>query len=233
MIQLPRKRQFLLPRRQRGFLLNPYRFGVGGGGTPVIQSFATSIQTADTTSHPINMPSGIVAGDTLLLVFSKNGGAAPTTPAGWSIVEAQADSSSAFHLTVFKKTAAGGDTVTVTTAAERSAAVCMRVSPATAVYASKTTQAATNAPDCPSLSPGIGAVPFLWLACYSAFADNMVSVAPSGYTIVGAVNSTVGSSGASCSVCEKTSTASSEDPGTATSGATARRQALITLGVKD
>lgn len=205
-----------------------------GGGTPVLVTSATSTQTSDTTSHPINMPSGIVAGNSLLLTFSVDTGTLPATPAGWTVVDSQVAPSSAFYSIIFKKTAEGGDTVTVTTVgAERSAAICMRISPATHMYVSKTTQGDTTSPDCPSLSPGVGINSFLWLACYASSADNTVTAPPSGYTTVAAVNSTSATNGVSCSVCQKTSTASSEDPGTATSGPTGRSQVLMTLGIRD
>lgn len=45
MIWLPPKRGLVLPSKQRGFLLNPYRFG-GGGGSYGLDSYATGLWAA-------------------------------------------------------------------------------------------------------------------------------------------------------------------------------------------
>ncbi|PZM90183.1 MAG: hypothetical protein DIU79_14460, partial [Actinobacteria bacterium] len=75
-------------------------------------SGATS--TSDTTSHPITLPSGIQAGDLLIVVFSVDGNPTVTAPADWYKL-GQASNGTAVTGAVFWKFAEGGDTLTLTT----------------------------------------------------------------------------------------------------------------------
>jgi hypothetical protein len=61
-----------LRSRQRGFLLDPYRFGAGGGSPPTFKSSAA------------NGIGTVANGDFVRLFFLGAGAAAPSAPSGWT-----------------------------------------------------------------------------------------------------------------------------------------------------
>lgn len=113
---------------------------------PVVEATASTNYSADQTSHVINLPSGITAGDLLLVWFCWDGNAASvTTPSGWTAGTStltQTDRSILFY-----KTASGseGSTVTITTSAsESSSAVAFRISAWTSITISESTNASSS-----------------------------------------------------------------------------------------
>src|SRR4051812_5238546 len=84
---------------------------------PVVAGRASGAQTSTVTSHPVTLPSGIVAGDLLVVVFafSGTGNDFPSTPpTGW---QQTASASSGCATMVFWRFATGDtkDTMTLTT----------------------------------------------------------------------------------------------------------------------
>ena len=109
---------------------------LGSGTAPtdfaVVAATATTDYSADQTSHAINLPSGITAGDLLLLWFTMDGttGNTITTPTGWTLEEATNVASPGDLGYLFSRTADGseGSTVTVTTSASQSSsAIALRI----------------------------------------------------------------------------------------------------------
>jgi hypothetical protein len=99
-------------------------------GAPVLQGVAVTHFSANQTTHVVNLPSGIAAGDLLYLWFNKDGGTGTiTTPSGWSIAVSTITATDQSIL--FVKTASGseGTTVSVTTSfGESSSCIAYRVS---------------------------------------------------------------------------------------------------------
>lgn len=96
---------------------------------PIVQSSAVTNFSADQTSHVVNLPTGITAGDCLLLWFCMDGTTGTvTTPTGWTLDQGpvlQTDRS-----LLFSKTANGteGSTVTIASSlSESSSAIALRI----------------------------------------------------------------------------------------------------------
>lgn len=116
---------------------------------PVVQATAVTHYSANQTSHLINLPAGIAAGDLLLLWFCVDSEETVTTPAGWTIAAGPLDNVDTSVL--YKKIASGseGSTVTIVTdSSESSSAVAYRISGVTAeVYSgSVPTDSIANGP---------------------------------------------------------------------------------------
>jgi hypothetical protein len=84
---------------------------------PVIANYSQHMSAADarTTTHSISPPSGIIAGDLLIIfVNTDSTGAAEetalTSPSGWTKLREAGDTASDVHVAVFWKIAVGGET---------------------------------------------------------------------------------------------------------------------------
>src|ERR1051326_308368 len=116
-------------------------------GTP-----ATTAISSATTSATINLPSGIVAGETLML-FLGDVAAGTSSAAGWT-AEAGANTRMLYR----KADGAEGSTVTVACPSSKIAAIVYRISGAadptvTAPFVSSTTNGTSANPNCPACTP--------------------------------------------------------------------------------
>lgn len=188
---------------------------------PVVEATATTVNETRATSHPVNLPSGITAGDLLLMAFYSRGSVTITWPSGWTEVDQYAYTAGVKNVTggIAYRIADGseGSTVTVTiNSSRRIAAVIWRISGAdTAVAPEFSRQAgdSTN-PDSPALTPSWGAVDTLWLSIegHTNGASSVTSY-PANYS--GGVQAlSSGSAGrADAAGAYRQLNASSEDPG--------------------
>lgn len=187
-------------------------------GFPYVTGRSFGRSAAAATSHTINMPSGIVAGDLLLILFAVDG--SPTcsiSSGGWTKL-GQASNSTIVTQAIFYKVAAGSDTATVDTDAseENSHCVLLIKNASGLVSGTSTTGTSTNA-NPPSHTP-TASRKFLWIA--TAAIDNNssmnISAAPSSYsdhiTTPGRVTT-----GANLVSADRFLEASSENPGAFTS----------------
>lgn len=189
---------------------------------PTVQTTNKNVTTTvDTTSHAITMPTGITAGDLLVIIFSVDG--SPTcsiSSGGWTKI-GQASNGSIVTGAVFAKIAAGSDTATVTTsAAEQSSHVTYRILTGGGNIwlnglASNGSSTNSNPPaHFAGGNPGTTA-DYLWIATRSG--DSTVTgLAPANYTSP-QTQAASGTSGASTNTAQRALTAQSEDPGTFTS----------------
>ncbi|KKL06799.1 hypothetical protein LCGC14_2592420 [marine sediment metagenome] len=194
---------------------------------PVVETTATSLEDANNvTSHTVDLPSGIISGDLLLIFFVNDGGSSPGLLTGWtSSSHLQADGNAA-GLTMYYRQADGGEgsTVTITSgASERSAHVSYRISGAEVVatrspeitpLAGRNTGTDAN-PDPAGVTPTGGAKDYLWIATEGHDRDQSVDAIPTDYTDQ---LTSVGGGANSCGVgtARRELNASSEDPGTFT-----------------
>lgn len=159
---------------------------------PVVQATAESSTATAGTSHVVTLPSGIVAGDLILIILDK-GSTAATVNAHADYTELL-DENQAHGLYIAYRWAAGGETnpTLVTSAATRSAEITYRISgainPATQPPQIGTTATATSlTPDPPSLTPTGGAKDYLWIAFYGKDGeelddDTWSNTPPTNYT---------------------------------------------------
>lgn len=169
-------------------------------GFPRLRGYAVGRRTSLGTSHPIEMPAGIEAGDLLVCIFACDATSGGASMSGWTeLFEHTESGASQVTFAVYYKTAVGGDTGTVTTASSRwSGHTTLRIANAGTPTATVTDGTSTNA-DPPSHDAG-SSQKYLWLAL--ACWDGPTSADSSG-SFLGAVPSgfgnaiTVGCSGAS------------------------------------
>lgn len=173
--------------------------------------------TTDTTSHAITLPTGVVVGELLVVVFSVDGNpTCSTTSTGWIKVGQASDGTNAVTGAVFYKLATGSDALTVTTsAAEQSTHVSYRVVGGGTLVSASATGSSTNS-DPPSATDTVTDL-HLWIATRSGDSTAQATVAPSGYTNL-ATQTAGGTGGASTATAHRFAPASaSENPATFTS----------------
>lgn len=139
-----------------------------------------------TTSHTVTMPSSIVAGRKLLVFFTTEGatGGTTNTPSGWTKEAERVEDSGAelVRLVVYSKTAAGSDTLTVTTSGSvDSAYTCYQIASQNAIRVATAVDGDSANPNPPSLTPAGGSQKYLWIAA-TAFQSGTVSSYPTNYS---------------------------------------------------
>ncbi len=135
------------------------------------------------TSHTVNLPSGIVAGDLLIVFFDSYTNLTVTFPSGWTKLFDGNSGTYGQTLVCYYRVADGteGSTIAVTTSAsEPTAHTSYRITGYSGAPTCGTLATGTNTnPDPPSCSPGWGAQDILWIAVCGAAA--YVTAAPSGF----------------------------------------------------
>lgn len=170
---------------------------------------------ADTTTHSINLPSGINPGETLIVIFSVDEAPTCTATGGWWKL-GQASNSTVVTSAVFWKVAEGSDNCTITTStAQQSSHVSLRISGGGSVTGTSANGNSTNS-NPPLHTPPVGSKDYLWIATRSGDSTVVATVAPTNYGNL-QTQAAAGTGGASTNTAERTLTASSENPGTFTS----------------
>jgi len=194
---------------------------------PVVETTAESAVTTAGTSHTVNLPSGIVSGN-LLLIFFSIGSTAATLNSVTDWFEL-VDVSAARDTKILYRQADGseGSTLGLTTSAStKSATIAYRISgaenPATQAPQLSTLATGTStAPDPGTCTPTGGAKDYLWIAQFSlageeADDDTWCNSAPADYT--GLLQVTAGVAGTNIGVENATAhrqvNAASQNPGT-------------------
>lgn len=140
---------------------------------PTLAATNTSNENTNVTSHTVNLPSGIGAGNLIIVIFVVDGVPVITFPAGdWTaLYSVDGPASSVRNEAVYREAdGTEGGTITVTTdTAQRSAHVSARFTgmedPDTQAPEAASVGGGTDAnPDPPSLTPTSGAKDYLYLA---------------------------------------------------------------------
>lgn len=176
---------------------------------PGRRSSATT-ESGTATTHAINMPATISAGDILLMVLSLDGNPTVTTPSGWTLLTQGAEGN--LKGVAFYKSATGsedGSTVNVTVSpAEAVAAVVVSMSDAGVPETTTPNTGNSEEPDPPSLTPAGGTKDYTWLAVCCADSNNDPTE-PSSYTLVAEASA----NGVGIQMVYRELNASSTDPG--------------------
>lgn len=174
----------------------------------------------DTTSHSITLPSGISAGDLLIVVFSVDG--APTVSVNTGVSGSnwnklgQDSNSTTVTGAIFWKVAEGSDALTLTTSsAEQSTHICFRITGVmpglTDISGTSANGSSTNG-NPPDHTPPNGTQNYLSIATLSTDAQVVATAAGASYVNL-TTQTAAGANGASTSVADRTlSGASSENP---------------------
>ncbi|MGE5512371.1 MAG: hypothetical protein ACM31O_14080 [Bacteroidota bacterium] len=191
---------------------------------PAIAAFNTSaVGPSSSTTHNVALPSGIVAGNLLLVVICTYGGQVPATPAGWAslgVVTWANSIGGPGKLCLFRKTATGSEGATqafTTSVADNSAHISLRITGwnGTDIAASAgVDQDNTASPNPDALTPGWGAADDLWLAIMSCGgAAPAISSPPAAYTTAAQVTVNDGGGTFRLAVASRQLNAASDNPG--------------------
>src|SRR5262245_33396418 len=184
---------------------------------PVVAA-TNSNNGATGTSHTVNLPAGISAGDVIVVIAGSNAGSTSsfTWPAGWEIGE-QLSSDRVLSVAARIATGSEGSSVNITSAASCAPVfIAYRITGAhgsTIPEVAFTAQVNTATPDPPSITPSWGSADNLFIAATSRASSNGTPVYPSGYT-GSQINQTSLSGATACQMASRNLTAGSENPGT-------------------
>jgi len=198
---------------------------------PVVEATATTSEGAAGTSHTVNLPSGITAGNLLVLAISGVQTSPVTTPSGWTLHSDANLYDPAFHnlARIYWRIADGneGSTLSMTSSADAAfGAVCYRISGATATNPlTALTYAKSNPwdgyPNPPLSSIGLQRDWLFVAGVIDYSAAQLMTGAPTGYstmsTGVGEHNTGFHSRVTLC--YKSTVVVASDDPGTFTAAA--------------
>jgi preprotein translocase subunit YajC len=188
---------------------------------PVVVSVPDTPFGADTTDHNVDMPATVDAGDLLIVLFTNDGDATVTTPAGWSLLASDINGVHV-RVSVYYKIAVGtegGTTVNfVTSAAEEAAAQVYMITNWHGTTPPEISTAVTGSgktPDPASLDPvGWDVADTLWLAVAGQDkGDEQPPTYPASYTDGISTLSSTGNEGCQTHSARRVLTAASEDPG--------------------
>jgi len=189
---------------------------------PIVNSVTETAFGTDTRDHNANMPATVNAGDLLIVLFTNDGNAAVTTPAGWNLLASDANGNSV-RASVYYKIAAGTEGGTsvnfITSRGEQAAAQVYRITDwhgTTPPEISTATTDSDEAPDPASLNPvGWDVANTLWLAV--AGQDRGDQGAPTAYpaSYTDGVSTVSSNGNKSCRVhsARRVLASASEDPG--------------------
>ena len=174
-----------------------------------------SSSTGSGTSHTVTLPSGIQAGEFLLIAVAVDGNTTPSIT-GWQSISN--NNGNAVTLALFGRIADGteGTSVTMTTpSSEATAHRSWRFPEGTSTDGPANSTGTNTNPNPPSLTPVDGAQDYVWLAISAADRRNHTGF-PANYNNTIAVNGGSGGQAVGLGAAERELNTSSEDPGTFT-----------------
>lgn len=200
---------------------------------PTIVSSASSANLSG-ASVGLSMPSGLVAGNALVLFTQYTGGSGYNV-SGWDLVATAADSSAASALAIWRKLCTGSDTATLTTNDSLShvgASICHQISGWSGTLADITGTAANPGTTASgTLDSPNHTAPFtrdnLWFTV-GAGTGAPAMTEPTGYT-GNASTALYGTNAATLAQAWRNSNAGSENPGAWTGNLTARIYATVVV----
>ncbi len=204
--------------------------------SPTVAATTTTADSAAVSNHTVNLPSGIVSGNLLVIIFGSDGDRDIGWPAGYTEFFENRESSFVTLAGAYRQADGGeGATITVTTSAdEKAVSFAYRITghedPSTqAPEASTGVNGSSVNPDSDSITPTGGSKDYLFLTPHVHDATATNDTTPTSYTNkIEAETSSGGLVGGACA--ERQLTASSEDPGAWTIG-TSRAWAASTIAV--
>jgi hypothetical protein len=193
-------------------------FGGQAGSALSVAGFNTSVQSGTgSTSQIVSLPTGIVAGELLLVVIGAEGDRSYTWPAGWTEL-ADSLNGTISSATIGYRTATGseGSTMTVTSSSGTgSAHVAMRISGSWATPTISTLATGSNTtPDPNSVTSAVSREK-LWLPVAAGRLNNSLAGVspPSGYTTVASSSYVSGGVGSFATVASLISSSNTLNPG--------------------
>lgn len=192
-------------------------------GFPIIEGLTTSSEPVDTLTHTVQLPSGIVSGDLLMIFACVDVVPTITTPGGWTIRRDVAFDGGGAKAYVIQRQADGTEGTSVqftTNNAEKSAHIAVRIRGAATIATqtpelSATAVGSSTSPDPNGLSPTGGVKNYLWIAYFASdtsAAGQSVTAYPTNYTRRQTNVHVAGVGGANVAIAARRLTAATEDP---------------------
>lgn len=189
---------------------------------PVVQTKNSGNTGATTKNHTINLPTGITAGDLLIVVFSVDTAPTITWPEGWTQIFFLAYSTNNTLDARFRRAdGTEGATILITTLTNvGSSHTSYRITgynSASNPEAGTTTSGSSANPDPPNLIPSWGAGENLWIATYGWNDGRKTNSSyPANFTDNQIADGWNNSSGSGIATCTQNLVAPNIDPGLAT-----------------
>ena len=185
---------------------------------PVIASTSTGSIASNSASTTITLPSGCQVGHTAILIFTKDGSAAPTSsPANSQVIAQSADSGNASHISIWKFPVAYLSDFTISHASEMSSWICLSFAGGIDFQVSSVARGSSNVPNPPSLTHSFGAgTEVMWLALMGHDYNRTTSAYPSTFTDNRINSRSTATGGTGTSIATLNSTTNPQDPGTFT-----------------
>jgi hypothetical protein len=141
---------------------------------PEVVDVTTTADATSVASHSVNLPSGIVAGQRIIIFFSPGINTSATYPAGWNLVFNSGAVGARLSAHYRDCDGTEGTSITVTTGVATAAAwAAVRLNnfnPGVAPEPGVASTGTDAAPDSPSLTPAWGSDKTLWISSFGAFA---------------------------------------------------------------
>ena len=216
--------------------------GAGGfGGFPKLNNITTTARDSVSSSISVNLPTGIVAGNGLIIIVTQYDGGTFTTPSGWTLINSTNNTGSAGPTTaVYARVATGseGSTVSVSTSTTQEAtAISFRITSwygaiTSGIEATASAQTTTT-PNPPSLTASWGNASNLWIAYVGSRGSRTLTAYPTDYTLyqTQALNPLYSDRGETFMAARELATAT-QDPGTFSFDSTAREVVAGTLVIR-
>ncbi len=193
---------------------------------PTIAATNLGNEGSNSTSHVLNLPSGIASGHLLIMALAMDGNAVLTWPAGWSVLSTSTNSGGDGTLEVRYRIADGseGASITVTTdASERGSYITWRITNwhGTTPPEAGTPVAGTTNPNAPNVTASWGSADnlFIWV-CGWGNSTQDISAYPSDYTVSQMTDSGSAAGLAGIAMAARELASASDNPGAATLGST-------------
>jgi hypothetical protein len=216
--------------RQTGNWNNPTTWEQGNGGgwsaqtgsgnlavTPTINGTNKGVQSSNSNTHLITLPTGIVNGEMLVVVFSTDAdpGVSISSGSGWVELDEQNEGNDVAGA-IYWKIANGSDALTLATAGggQQSSHISYRISGASSIFVNNANGNGTNS-NPTTLTPDLGSREYLWIATRSGDASTVATAAPTDFSDL--QTQAGGADGASTNSAVRTFTGSSLNPGSFTS----------------
>jgi len=214
--------------------------GAGGfGGFPKLNNITTS--AGDSSTMAVSLPSGIAAGNGLVIIVTQYDAGNFTTPSGWTLINNTRNTGDSGPRTaVYAKVASGSEGATqniTSSSSQEFTAISFIVSSwfgaiSSGIEATASAQTTTT-PNPPSETASWGSASNLWIAYVGSRGSRTLTAYPSDYTLyqtqaLNPLNSDRGET----FMAARELVAATQDPGTFTFNGTAREVVVGTLVIR-
>ena len=165
-----------------GFSLAPFSVQKAHAAFPTIAGSSTIYFSSTGNPQVITLPSGIVTGDLLLVVYQPAGGSTASTPTGWTLLASSTNATYYSYVFYLIATSSVASTLPIPMSGYvRATAVSYRISVNT-FSGTPEIKYAAGSTSSPALSPSWGSADNLWIAGLTNVYSGKTTAAPTNYS---------------------------------------------------